>query len=90
MGFAGMDIVAIGHLSRQLAIQAEEVQSAQREIDHLTRSTEWSGKDREDFLRGWDTELRVRMTHASQLLRDASNVAIQESRRQDDTSRRLQ
>lgn len=55
MGFIGMDTLAIGHLSRQLSIQAGEVAAAARELSSLLSNTVWAGADRAAFQSEWAT-----------------------------------
>jgi len=87
LGFFGMDILAIEHLARQLDTQAQEMRSASREIEALLENTSWMGSDRERFTHDWASVISPLMRRASEMAREASLLASQESRRQNETSR---
>lgn len=87
MGFLGMDVVAIRHLSRQLNTQADEVRAAANELNSLIVNTEWFGADQAAFVRDWEASSRPALLRASNLLREASQIAQQGAQDQERASR---
>ena len=87
MGFAGLDVLAIRHLARQLDTQAGEVDSSVREVDQLIRATEWYGADSRRFLEQWETAHAAELRRAAGLLREASQLASRGASNQEQASR---
>lgn len=87
MGFLGLDVMAIRHLSRQLDTQAAEVDTSIREMDQLIRTTEWYGTDSRRFLEQWESTHAAELRRAAGLLREASQLAARGASQQEQTSR---
>jgi hypothetical protein len=86
MGFMGMDVVAIRHLARQLEIQANEAESATRELTGALASTEWIGADQSRFADAWAAQHAPAMRRAAQLLQEAAEIARTSALQQERTS----
>lgn len=86
MGFLGLDLVAIRHLSRQLDTQAGEVELAVRELTSLISNTEWYGADQAAFMNDWTSVHAPSLRRASALLREASAAANQGAQAQERAS----
>ena len=87
MPFLGLDIISVAALSRQLSSQADELTQATVELNSFVGEASWSGPDRERFVNRWQNEARSLLLRSENLLRDASQLALHEARRQDQASR---
>lgn len=87
MGFLGMDLIAIQHLSRQLDTQSEEVRAASNQLASIIESTAWIGADRDRFVREWQSDYGPALRRSAELLREASVHAAQGAAGQDKASR---
>lgn len=86
MGFFGLDMIAIRHLSRQLETQADEVDSATRELAALIADTDWFGADQAAFMNDWNSVHAPGLRRAGALLREASAAANQGAQAQERAS----
>jgi hypothetical protein len=86
MGFYGLDVLAIRNLSRQLEIQAGEVEAATRELAALIAETAWFGADHVRFVNEWETTQAPSLKKAGSLLREASAIATRGAQDQERTS----
>lgn len=75
MGFLGMDVLSIQHLSRQLTKQSSEVSAAVARIESLVDQVPWIGNDRDRFAQTWGVELAPKLRRAADLLREAAGEA---------------
>lgn len=87
MGFAGLDVMAIRHLARQLDIQAREIESASKELTSLIANTEWFGLDSRRFAEAWHANRMPQLRHAAQLLAEAAQLANRGASKQENVSR---
>jgi hypothetical protein len=88
MGFFGLDLLAIQHLSRQLETQSREVTTAAAELTNLLNGTAWVGADRERFVQAWQSEHLPALRRSAGLLHEASQHAAQGAVAQEQASRR--
>ena len=87
MGFMGLDIVAIRHLSRQLDIQSREVDGAMKEMTNLIAETAWFGADSQRFAEAWQANRVPELRNASRLLAEAPQLASRGAIKQENASR---
>jgi len=87
MGFFGLDVLAIRHLSRQLDVQSKEVDLAMRELTELIKSTEWYGVDSRRFTEQWEAIRVPELRRAAALLHEASQLAARGAANQEQASR---
>lgn len=87
MGFLGLDVVAIRHLSRQLETQSREVEAASKEMTNLIANTEWFGLDSRRFSEAWEANRLPELREAAKLLSEASQLASSGATKQENVSR---
>lgn len=87
MGFMGLDVVAIRHLSRQLDIQSQEVNTAAKNLTNLIANTEWFGLDSRQFAEAWQANRMPELQQAAKLLAEASQLATRGASKQENASR---
>jgi hypothetical protein len=81
-----MDVLAIRNLARQLEIQSSEADKATSELTSALAATEWKGSDQSRFVEQWNSQHGPAMRRASQLLKEAAEIARASAVAQERTS----
>lgn len=87
MGFAGLDVMAINLLSRQLDAQSSEVDSMARELSGALANTEWIGADQRRFLEEWESTHRPNLMRGRETLGSLARLARDNAAEQERKSR---
>ena len=86
-GMWGMDLEQGARLARQFSIEANRLESIQRQVGLLMFATGWLGRDWEFFREDWGHRLSPQMTRTVAALRERSEVLSEQVAEQREASR---
>jgi uncharacterized protein YukE len=84
---SGMDIAAVRNLARRMSDEANQIRALVNQVTSRLHSAEWRGRDREEFIRRWESGHAAALRRVIEGLEDGSRRATEYANRQEWASR---